>query len=117
MQQGRIIHGENQGIVFAHVGRTQHWHERLIGLLGRRSLPQGHGLLIEPCGSVHTFFMGMPIDAVFLGSNERIVRIAANLPPWRMAMATGGAAVLEVAAGAAAGAGLKVDDRLVWEKS
>src|SRR5215204_7088823 len=32
------------------------------GLLGRRGLPEGEGLVIEPCSSIHTLFMAFPID-------------------------------------------------------
>ena len=39
---------------------------RMRGLLGRRGLESGEGLLLRPTGSVHTFFMRFPIDAVFL---------------------------------------------------
>ena len=38
--------------------------QRLIGLLGRRSLPAGEALLLQPCRSVHTLFMCFAIDLV-----------------------------------------------------
>ncbi len=42
---------------------------RFWGLMGRRSLHEGHGVLLTPCTSVHTFFMRFPIDVVFLDRN------------------------------------------------
>ena len=72
---------------------------RMRGLLGRRSLPAGEGILLKPARSVHTFFMRFPIDVVFVDSQLAVVGIAAALPPWRMAAERRAFAVLELAAG------------------
>ena len=83
------------------------------GLLGRRELPNGEGILLKPASSVHMAFMRFAIDAVFVDADLRIVKIAADLRPWRMAAARGAKSVLEIAAGEAARRGLSVGDRLV----
>ncbi|HVM16228.1 MAG TPA: DUF192 domain-containing protein [Gaiellaceae bacterium] len=88
---------------------------RMRGLLGRRALPQGEGLLLRPAGSIHTAFMRFPIDAVFLDAELRVVRIASDLPPWRAAAARGARAVLEVAAGESRRVGLAVGERLALD--
>src|ERR671938_317897 len=54
------------------------------GLLGRGELERGEGLLLEPAGSIHTFFMRFPIDAVFLDRGLRVVGLAPELAPWRL---------------------------------
>ena len=62
------------------------------------------------------FFMRFPIDAVFLDARGRVVRVAANLRPWRLATAARGARdTLELPAGAAARAGTQAGDELVFE--
>jgi uncharacterized membrane protein (UPF0127 family) len=81
---------------------------RMKGLLGRRSLDDGEGLLLRPAGSIHTAFMRFPIDAVFLDADMRVLRVAPNLPPWRLAVQRGAKAVVELPAGAAEGMGLAV---------
>jgi uncharacterized protein len=86
---------------------------RMRGLLGRRQLPNGEGILLKPASSVHMAFMRFAIDAVFLDADLRVVKIAADLRPWRMAGARGAKSVLEIAAGEAARRGLSVGDRLV----
>jgi uncharacterized protein len=83
------------------------------GLLGRRELPSGEGILLKPASSVHMAFMRFPIDAVFLDRELRIVKIAAGLRPWRAAGARRSKSVLELAAGEAARRRIKVGDRLV----
>lgn len=45
---------------------------RLRGLLGRHDLPQGQGLVIQPCSSVHGIGMRFPIDVVFLTRDDRV---------------------------------------------
>jgi uncharacterized protein len=79
---------------------------RLRGLLGRSELPAGEGLLLRPAGSIHTAFMRFPIDAVFLDRADRVLKVAHELPPWRMAGCHGARAVLELPAGEAAKRGL-----------
>ena len=89
---------------------------RLRGLLGRSDLPAGEGLLLRPAGSIHTAFMRFPIDAVFLDRADRVLKVAHELPPWRMAGCRGARAVLELPAGEAAKQGLRAGVSLtqVW---
>src|SRR5215210_4517931 len=90
---------------------------RLRGLMGRRELPRGEGLLLKPAPSIHTWFMRFPIDAVFLDGDLRVLGVAAGLRPWRIAGRRGARAVLELPDGEArrlgldAGVVLEVDDR------
>src|SRR5438270_13733423 len=86
---------------------------RMKGLLGRRSLPPGHGLLLQPAGSIHTFFMRFPIDAVFLDGERRVLKVAAWVQPWRTAAGKRARAVLELAAGEAERLGVKPGIRLL----
>jgi uncharacterized protein len=85
---------------------------RVRGLLGRSGLPRGHGLLIEPTWSVHTWFMRFPIDVVFLGTNGDVLKVAPHVKPWRMRSCRRARAVLELAAGEAKMRGIKVGDRI-----
>jgi uncharacterized membrane protein (UPF0127 family) len=84
----------------------------LRGLLGRRELPSGEGILLRPASSVHMAFMRFAIDAVFLDRDLRVLKIAADLKPWRAAGRRGAKAVLEIPAGEAARRGLSVGDHL-----
>lgn len=56
---------------------------RTVGLIGRRNLPPGEGLWLEPCGAIHTAFLRFPIDVIFLASDGRVVSFAPNVRPWR----------------------------------
>jgi hypothetical protein len=85
---------------------------RMKGLLGRRGLGPGHGMLINPAPSVMTFFMRFPIDVVFLDRDRKIVGISHTLVPWRVAGARHAVAALELPAGTAEACGLQLGERL-----
>jgi uncharacterized membrane protein (UPF0127 family) len=85
---------------------------RMKGLLGRRALPSGEGIWLKPASSVHMAFMRFAIDAVFLDRDGRVVKIAEDLRPWRMAGSRGAKSVVELPAGEAKRRGLTTGDRL-----
>lgn len=89
---------------------------RLKGWLGRKTAA-GTGLLITPCNGIHTIGMKFPIDAVFLDSKNKIIRIAAMVLPWRLIPIVPGArSVLELPAGFAQKLGLNKADLLHFNK-
>jgi uncharacterized membrane protein (UPF0127 family) len=88
-------------------------HTRLRGLLGRGALSRQEGLLLRPSPSIHTWFMRFPIDAVFLDADLRVIGVAPDLAPWRIAARRGARAVLELAAGEAARRRLEAGASLV----
>ncbi|MDF7801618.1 DUF192 domain-containing protein [Pontiellaceae bacterium B1224] len=74
--------------------------ERMKGLLGRASLDRNTAMLIRPCRSIHMWFMRFPIDAAFLDTELRVLKISRNLKPWQLAFAPGKThSVLETATG------------------
>ena len=82
------------------------------GLLGRDSLAPGVAFVIAPSNAIHTFGMRFPIDVIFAARDGRVVKLRRALPRTRIAFAWGGFAVIEMAAGEIARAGLAVADRL-----
>ena len=85
---------------------------RMRGLLGRTDLPRGEGVLLRPAGSIHTFFMRFPIDAVFVDREGTVVGVEHRLKPWRTARRPGAHAVLELAAGEADARGVAAGQQL-----
>src|ERR1700756_1610167 len=88
---------------------------RTRGLLGRPGLEPGGGMLIDPAGSVHMFFMRFPIDVVFLVRDRTVVGVRHRLAPWRVAGARHAVASLELPAGRAAEVGVEEGDVLGFE--
>ena len=92
---------------------------RLRGLLCRSGLSSGEGMLLRPASSIHTAFMRFAIDAVFLDAADRVVKVTAELRPWRTSACRGARAVLELPAGEAARRGLRPGVSLthVWRSA
>lgn len=58
------------------------WWTRFRGLMMRRRLAPGAGLLIEPCTSIHMMWMLFPIDAIWLDAERRVTKVSRGIPPW-----------------------------------
>ncbi|MBR0261407.1 MAG: DUF192 domain-containing protein [Selenomonadaceae bacterium] len=56
--------------------------KRLRGLMFRRRLEEGRGLLLAPCDGVHMFFMRFSIDVIYLDKDFCIKKIVRDLMPW-----------------------------------
>lgn len=89
---------------------------RTRGLLGRDALAPGHGLVIAPSQGVHTFGMRFPIDIIFVRRDGRVIRCRERVAPRRLALSLRAFAVIEMAAGEVARAGLRTGDRVVVER-
>ena len=86
------------------------------GLMGREILPRGYALVIFPEWSIHTFFMRVAIDVLFVSRDHRVVGLREAMPPnrpfagvapWR------GRYVIEMPAGVIGATGTAVGDQLV----
>ena len=58
---------------------------RMRGYLGRDNPGPGHGLLLNPCGSVHTFGMRFVLDLIFLSREGAVCKVLAAVAPGRIA--------------------------------
>ncbi|WP_281884269.1 DUF192 domain-containing protein [Paenibacillus sp. YYML68] len=89
---------------------------RLRGLMLTASLPEGCGLLLRPCRSVHTFLMKYAIDVVHLDEEERIVGLEHELRPGRIgAVFAGTRSVVELPAGTLRrSGGIEVGQTVQW---
>ncbi len=61
------------------------------GLMFSPPLPEGGGLVIEPCNSIHMFFMRYPLDVVFTDAGGRVLFLYRGIKPWRMGRIVKGA--------------------------
>ena len=86
--------------------------ERLRGLLGRDHLAPKTGLMLAPCSAIHTAFMRFPIDVVFIDGDGMAVHIVRQLRPWRVAVAPGAHAVIELGQGSLEHGEVRHGDRL-----
>ncbi|MER3438366.1 MAG: DUF192 domain-containing protein [Chloroflexota bacterium] len=106
-----IVNSRTGKVVATYIEEASGPWRSFRGLMLRKRLPDGHGMLFRPARGVHTQFMRFPIDLIFLDKNNRVVKIRASVPPWRFDF-TSAAAVIEMNGGAAAQAGIAVGDEL-----
>lgn len=96
------------GRFIARARMAHSFRARWTGLIGRSALGAREGLLLVPGGSIHTFGMRFPIDAVFLDRQLRVIALRRGIPSWRIAFAPAGTRlVLELRAGSIAETGLE----------
>jgi uncharacterized membrane protein (UPF0127 family) len=90
--------------------------DRLFGLMGRKRVEDGGGLLLVKSASIHSFFMRFRFDAVFLDKELRVVKIVPAMRQWWLAFGGRGAKdVLELPAGVAEATGTRPGDLLSIE--
>ena len=90
--------------------------ERMRGLIGRPPLRQNRALLIERCGTVHTIGMRYALDLMFLDRAWRVLHVARNVPPGRLAIWGGWRAcrTVEAASGALDLSGVSEGQVILW---
>jgi hypothetical protein len=108
----RVLNDSKGTVVAEDVAIARSFWSRFRGLMLRKEMADGQALLIERSGSIHTAFMRFPIDAVFLDRQQRVVKVAENIRPYRISLSRGHS-VLEMNAGSARGANVQEGDRLV----
>lgn len=119
MPQPPVIHITNQTrghTLAARAELARSFWARARGLIGRAALPESYALIIYPEWSIHTFFMRIPIDVLFVDRSDRVAGLRAAMPPWRPyagVAPTRGRYVIELPAGVIEATGTAVGDQLV----
>jgi uncharacterized membrane protein (UPF0127 family) len=108
----RLVNARSGQTIASDVALALTRAERRRGLLGRDHLAPTAGIVLSPCCAIHTMFMRFAIDAVFVDRGGRAVRIVKGLAPWRIAVAPGAYAVIELAAGRLDAGDVRLDDEL-----
>jgi uncharacterized membrane protein (UPF0127 family) len=113
----RVFNVDTEQDLAARAGVADNFWTRGRGLLGRRGLPEGEGLLIEHCRQVHMFLMAFALDIIHvkrLSPEEgRVTRVVANLRPNRIGpLVWESDYVLELPVGTAARSGTVAGHRL-----
>jgi len=84
MKQLTVTIPEKAVTIGSDIGLADTSLSRLFGLLGKRGLAPGSGLLIRPSNGVHTLGMHFPIDVVALDRELRVRKVWRRLRPFRI---------------------------------
>lgn len=94
----RVICGDN--VLADKVKLADSFIKRFMGLMGKKALENGEGLLLNT-SSIHCFFMKITIDAVYISKNMTVLG-KETVKPWRVGhWFSGTKHILELGAGAA----------------
>ena len=66
------------------IGLANTFASRFFGLMLKRTLSEGEGLIIKPCNSIHMFFMRLSIDVIFIDRNNTVVYLLEGIAPWKV---------------------------------
>ena len=76
---------------------------RFVGLMGRRELAAESGLVLQPGGGIHMWFMRIPLDVIHVDKQDRVTHVLRGIKPWRFGpLFVGNKRAIELPAGAAA---------------
>lgn len=98
---------------------AESFEHRFLGLMGRKEIVAEKALVFPRCNSVHTFFMRMPIDVIFVSESGIVKEVLESLGPWRMLLPRSGVRhTVEMQAERAKALGIRAGDKLyckgVW---
>lgn len=80
----KVLNVSKNTILGEKISHADNFFSRSLGLIPRKSLSVGEGLIINPCNSIHMFFMKFPIDVLFIDKNNVVVYAVENIRPWRI---------------------------------
>lgn len=108
----RLYKGPQKTLVCSEITEARTTAQRLVGLIGTRQL-HDRGVWFKACNSIHTFFMSIPIDVVYLDKHMTVCRVDHSLKPWRFPLPSWKArSVIELPAGWAMEKQLNIGDAL-----
>ncbi|WHY87705.1 DUF192 domain-containing protein [Neobacillus novalis] len=109
----KVVNLSNGAELASQVTAADTYFKRLKGLMFSKSLPAGHGLLIQPCQSIHTYFMNYSIDVIYLSKEFEIVGLDETVKPAKVGKFHRKAkSVLELPAGTIRETGTKIGNYL-----
>ena len=112
------IRNTDRGTTLATHARLASSHaSRFFGLMGRKGVEDGGGLLLAKSASIHSFFMRFRFDAIFIDRDNRVTKVVPAMRQWWIAFGGRGAKdVIELRAGVAERTGTKPGDTLAFDE-
>lgn len=85
MSTPRLVRKKDQACLASQLQLAQTPSTRLRGWMGKQVIGSEEALWIEPCNSIHMWWMKVGLDVVFLRADGTVARIFENLKPWKLA--------------------------------
>jgi uncharacterized protein len=109
----KAVNLSNGAEIANEIAKAHSFFTRFKGLMFSKSLPEGHGLHIQPCQSIHTFFMNYPIDVLYLNKEYEIVGLQESFQPSKIGQVyKNGYSVLELPPGSIQKSDTKIGQKI-----
>jgi uncharacterized protein len=98
-----------------HARLASSYVSRFFGLMGRKAIEDGGGLLLAHSASIHSCFMRFRFDAIFVDRENRVTKVVPAMRQWWVAFGGRGAKdVIELPAGTAERSSTQPGDLIVY---
>lgn len=102
MKHVRVVNGTRDMVLAERAELADNMWTRFVGLMGRRALAPGGGLVLKPGGGIHMWFMRMPLDVIHVDKGDRVTHVVRGIKPWRFGpLFVGNKLAIELAVGGA----------------
>ena len=102
MKLVRVINRTRGEVLAERAELADNMWTRFWGLMGRPALPSGSGLVLQPGGGIHMWFMKIPLDVIHVDKQNRVTHVLRGIKPWRFGpLFVGGKRAIELPVGAA----------------
>lgn len=102
MRTVRVVNRTRDEVLADRAELADSYWSRFWGLMGRRELPAGGGLVLQPGGGIHMWFMRMPLDVLHIDKDDHVTHVLRGIKPWRFGpLFVGAKRAIELPVGAA----------------
>ena len=95
-----LFNQSKQKEIISHLSVADTFSTRAVGLIGTKTMDKNKAVYFPRSNWIHTFFMSMPIDVIYVDKKMKVKKLQPNLKPWRWPAPVFSAhSVIELAAG------------------
>ena len=80
----KLFNPKTQEVFADNLKLNNTYFSRLIGLMFKKNLAAGSGIILKPCTQIHTCFMRFNIDVIFLDKDLKVLHVIENMKSWRI---------------------------------
>jgi uncharacterized membrane protein (UPF0127 family) len=78
----KVIHTDSGKVLGEQVKLADGMLARMKGLMFIDKMEGFDGLILDPCNSIHNFFVRFPIDVIFMDRKNKVVKVIKEFRPW-----------------------------------
>ena len=84
MDKIRVKHLKSGKFLGENIEMANSFYTRLRGLMFAKGFGDRDGIWFQPSNSIHSFFVKIKFDVIFINSDNQVVKVYRNFKPWRL---------------------------------